>query len=190
MSEARAPGATFAPDDAAALRAQDWHLVALPAGLTLAGLRATGAPFKGPRYFATHAASVAERTTVATDLAYKPGLVPGSFNRTIEAVEPVLAALNEVLPAGVMATLAPTAAYVWLFEAHRAASGEYPFAQLYTWTVDRYQERANLVVGLFGQREPIVVTPQVEGRGSGVGVWPVVVPRAVATAGWPLAPTP
>ena len=178
----------FAPADAGALRDTGWTVVRLPAELTLAGLRAAGAPFKSERYFTAHAPHTVEHTTIATDLAYGSGLLPGSLNQPIEGAERLAAALTATLPAGALATIAPAAAYLWLFEAHRAASGQYPFTQLYAWSVDRYQERANLVVGAFGRQRPLLVVPLVEGRGGGVGLWPVVVPRAAAPLLWPTLP--
>jgi hypothetical protein len=177
--------AAFAADDARELRDNGWALVRLPAGLTLAGLRAAGAPFKGGRYFSAHAPHTAERTTVATDLAYKPALLPGAFNRTFADTVALVDGMAPHLPAGVAPVIAPAAAYVWLLAQHHAATGDYPFRQLYTWAVDRYQDRANLVVGVFGQRDPLIVAPQVEGHGGGVGVWPLLVPRAVVPELWP-----
>jgi hypothetical protein len=79
---------------------------------------------------------------------------------------------------------------VWLLEEHRARWGEYPFAQLYAWACDQYQERARLAVGVFGQRRPLLVVPVVEGRGSGIGLWPVIVPRDALSALWPVASRP
>jgi hypothetical protein len=180
--------AAFGLDDARTLAENGWTIVRLPAGLTLAGLRAAGAPFKGGRYFSAHAPHTAERTTVATDLAYKPALLPGAFNRTFADTVALVDDMAPHLPAGVAAVIAPAAAYVWLLELHHAATGDYPFRQLYTWAVDCYQDRANLVVGVFGQRDPLIVAPQVEGHGGGVGVWPLLVPRGVVSELWPAIP--
>ena len=83
---------------------------------------------------------------------------------------------------------APAAAYVWLFEAHYARYGAYPFVQCYTWAVDCYQQRAHLVVGVFGRHRPLLVAPHTEGYGAGVGLWPLLLPGAVADLLWPLAP--
>ncbi|HZS00216.1 MAG TPA: hypothetical protein VFE37_15990 [Chloroflexota bacterium] len=188
VSEAEA--VAFAPADASALREAGWTLLRLPAGLTLAGLRVGGAPFKGTRYFDQQAPATAERTTVATDVAYKPALLPGSFNRPFADAARLLDEMLAHLPPGVAATIGPAAAYVWLLEQHRAATGAYPFAQLFAWAVDEYQARARLVVGVFGQQRPLLVAPLVEGRGGGVGVWPLLVPRAALPALWPLAPPP
>jgi hypothetical protein len=182
--------ATFAPAAATELAEMGWTIVRLPAGLTLSGLHATGAPFKSRRYFERHAADTAERTTAGTDVAYKPALLPGSFNRPFEVALKMMADMTEQLPADVVATIAPAAAYVWLLEHHRAATGVYPYTQLYAWAADEYQARARLVVGVFGQARPLLVAPLVEGRGSGVGVWPLLVPSAVAPALWPLAAAP
>jgi len=179
----------FAASDRATLADAGWLLVRLPAGLTLAGLRAAGAPFKGTRYFDRHAADTHEQTTIAVDAAYRPALLPGSLGLTYEATEALVEKLTAELPPGLAAAIAPAAAYVWLFERHRTAHGAYPFAQRYTWSTDRYQERTHLVVGVFGQQRPLLVAPQVEGRGAGVGVWPLVVPRAALPALWPVART-
>ena len=190
MTGAESEGpASFAAETVAVLSEQGWIVVRLPAGLTLVGLRAGGAPFKSEHYFDRHALTTAERTTFATDLAYKPALLPGSFNRPFAAVLEMMADLAEHVPAGTTATLAPAAAYVWLLERHHSETGGYPFSQLYAWAVDEYQARARLVVGVFGQQRPLVVAPLVEGHGSGVGVWPLLVPSGVAPARWPLAHT-
>jgi hypothetical protein len=180
--------ATFAPEAASVLAAMGWTIVRLPAGLTLAGLRAAGAPFKSARYFAQHARDTAERTTLATDLAYKRALLPGSFNRPFDVALQIMTDMAEHLPAGTVATIAPAGACVWLLEHCRAATGDYPYTQLYAWAADQYQARARLVVGVFGQQRPLLVAPLVEGRGSGVGIWPLLVPSAMAPALWPLAP--
>jgi hypothetical protein len=182
-----APDATLPAAERSALEAAGWLVVRLPAGLTLAGLRAGGAPFKGTRYFDRHAPYTREHTTIAVDVAYRPALLPGSLGLTHDAAEVLLAQLSADLPPSLAATIAPAAAYAWLLEHHRATHGAYPFAQLYTWAADRYQERAHLVLGVFGQQRPLLVAPQVEGRGSGVGVWPLVVPSAVVARLWPLA---
>jgi hypothetical protein len=181
------PAVAFAPGDARFLRDAGWVIVQLPAGLTLAGLRAAGAPFKGTRYFSAHAPHTDERTTVATEVAHKPALLPGAFNRPFPAAAELVDGMAPHLPTGVAPVIAPAAAYVWLLEHHHATAGEYPFVQLYTWAVDRYQNRAHLVVGVFGQRQPLLVAPLVEEHGGGVGVWPLVVPRAVLPRLWPAA---
>jgi hypothetical protein len=177
----------FTAADRGALGDAGWLLARLPAGLTLAGLRAAGAPFKGTRYFERHAAATREQSTMATDLAYRPALLPGSLNLTYAATEALVAELTAALPPSLAATIAPAAAYVWLFEHHRATHGVYPFAQRYTWAADEYQDDAHLVLGVFGQQRPLVVAPQVEGHGAGVGVWPLVVPRAIVPRLWPPA---
>ena len=47
--------ASFAPETREGLRRQGWRLAVAPAGVTLAGLRAAGAPYKGHKYFAQQA---------------------------------------------------------------------------------------------------------------------------------------
>jgi hypothetical protein len=177
----------FAPAERAALQAAGWQCVRLPGGLTLARLRAAGAPFKGARYFEVQARQAVEYATVDTELAYPLDLLPGSYNLPFAAAEQLVAQLALQLPPGTAATIAPAAAYVWLLEHHRQATGRYPFTQRYTWAVDRYQAHAHLAVGVFGQHRPLLVVPLPEGRGAGVGVWPVVVPRAALPALWPRA---
>ncbi len=181
--------AMFSAADRAALAGAGWLVASLPAGLTLAGLRAAGAPFKGDRYFARHAAATREQTTIAVEVAYRPALLPGSLGLTYDDAEALMARLAAELAPALVATIAPAAAYVWLFEHHRAAHDAYPFTQRYTWAADRYQERAHLVVGVFGRQRPLLVAPQVEGRGAGVGVWPLVVPRTALPRLWPPAAT-
>src|SRR5712692_1113514 len=119
----------FSATERGALTDAGWLLARLPAGLALAGLQASGAPFKGTRYFERHAAATHEQTTIATDLAYRPDLLPGSLNLTFPATEALVAELAAALPSSLAATIAPAAAYVWLFEHHRATHGAYPFAQ-------------------------------------------------------------
>jgi hypothetical protein len=181
-------GAVFAPDEARWLAEGGWTIVRLPAGLTLAGLRAAGAPFKSGKYFTAHAPQAAERTTVATELAYKPRLLGGTFNRPFDDTVTLVDGMAPHLPSAVAPVVGPAAAYVWLCEQHYAACGEYPYQQLYAWAVDRYAERAQLAVGVFGQRQPLLVVPVTEGRGSGIGAWPLLVPRVVVPALWPPVP--
>ena len=183
-----APPAAFTADDVRVLADNGWTIVHLPAGLTLAGLRAAGAPFKSGKYFSAHAPLAVERTTVATDLAYKPMLLAGTFNRPFDEIVPLVDGLAPHLPPSIAPVVAPAAAYVWLCQQHHAVTGGYPFQQVYAWAVDRYQERAHLAVGVFGQRQPLLVVPVVEGRGGGIGAWPLLVPRAVVPTLWPLAP--
>ncbi|HLI26110.1 MAG TPA: hypothetical protein VKZ60_03515 [Chloroflexota bacterium] len=179
---------TFAPTVRAALAADGWLFAELPGGLTLEGLRASGAPFKGERYFTRFAHETVEYATVAAQVAYRPALLPGTLGLRFEDALARVARLTDHLPAGVVATAAPAAAYVWLFEAHYARYGAYPFVQCYTWAVDCYQQRAHLVVGVFGRHRPLLVAPHTEGYGAGVGLWPLLLPGAVADLLWPLAP--
>jgi hypothetical protein len=189
MPEATAAtGPKFDTEAAALLRQGGWTTLHLPAGLTLKGLRAAGTPFKGPRYFDSQARDTREHTTVATALAYKPLLLPGSLNQPIAVVQEMLVALTAALPPTLIATLAPAAAYVWLCQRHYETTGNYPLARRYTLTADVYQERAPIVVGVFGQHNPLLVAPLVEGHGAGVGGWPVVLPRTVLPRLWPMAP--
>lgn len=113
--------------------------------------------------------------------AYKPSLLPGTYNLPFDEAAARVATLEAELPLGVVACIAPAAAYVWLLQHHRGVFGAYPFVQRYTWAADRYQDRTHLVVGVFGQERPLLVPPLTEGRGGGVGAWPLVVPRAVAS---------
>jgi hypothetical protein len=179
---------TFDAEAAAFLRQGGWTTLHIPAGLTLKGLRAAGAPFKGPRYFDSQARDTREHTTVATALAYKPLLLPGSLNQPIAVVQEMLGALTAELPPMLIATLAPAAVYVWLCQRHSETTGTYPLSGCYTLTADVYQGRAPVVVGVIGQRNPLVVAPLVEGHGAGVGGWPVVLPRTVLPGLWPMAP--
>lgn len=177
--------ARFDASDADELVRAGWTIVSLPPNLTLSKLRDAGVPFKGSRYFDSQARDAAEFSTVATMLAYRPDLLAQTFNQSFDDARVQVADLDSSLPAGTAATVGPAAAYVWLLQQHVEKIGRYPFAQLYTWSIDRYQDRTNLVVGVFGQQRPIVVAPLTEGRGSGVSVWPIVVPRSVAASGWP-----
>lgn len=186
-ASSRGDAGDFSPGQSDALHDAGWIVTRLPGSLTLAGLRDAGVPFKGTRYFDTQALDTVERTTVATDVAYRPGLLPDCFNRSFESAQQCIDDLNRKLPPGAVATIAPAAAYVWLCQHHLETHGTYPFSQCFTWAIDRYQDRTNLVVGIFGQRRPVLVAPLSEGRGAGVGVWPIVFPRSVASTLWPSA---
>ncbi|MDQ3702711.1 MAG: hypothetical protein M3442_17570 [Chloroflexota bacterium] len=186
-----------------ALLEQGWRLLDAPAGITLATLRAAGAPFKGSRYFDAQAARTVELPVPAGDIAYRPGLMPDSLNHTFEQGERLTRALVPLLPHGAEATIAPAALYVWLLQEHFRQHGEWPLRQCYTWTADRSRvhsqstaedasgrpqprgngasadasvEYVHLAVGVFGQQRPLLVSPIPEPSGRGLGVMPIIVP--------------
>lgn len=190
----------FTPTAQESLLAQGWRLLHAPAGLTLATLRAAGLPFKGSRYFDVQAAGTEEIPVPAGDVAYRPGLMPGSLNHTFDQGERLARALAPLLPAGVEATIAPAALYVWLLHEHHRQHDEWPLRQCYTWAADRSRVHSvstgaedasdcpepggssatagyvHLAVGVFGQQRPLLVSPIPESTGRGLGVMPVVVP--------------
>src|SRR5919109_429127 len=162
----------------AALASQGWRLLEAPPGLTLAGLRDAGAPFKGTRYFDHFAAETEEAAFAGGEVAYRPGLMPGSLNRTYDGAASLAAGLQALLPPGAVPMIAPAALYVWLLVEHRRRRGEWLLAQAYAWAADRWRD-THLVVGVFGRERPLLVSPLLEGSGRGVGLAPVVVPAPV-----------
>lgn len=174
-----AVSADFSPPTLDALRRQGWRLARVPAGVTLAGLRAAGAPFKGDRYFAHQAARTAEQPAPAGDVAYRPGLLPGSLNRSFEAVARLATDLAPRLPPGVLPVIGPAALYVWLLVDHHARLGEWLLRQCFTWAADVSGE-SHLAVGVFGEARPLIVSPIPELRGQAVGLMPLIVPGPVA----------
>ena len=165
----------FDPQTAAALRGQGWRLAHAPSGITLAGMRAAGAPFKGDKYFRLQAAATAERTVEGGDVAYRPGLLPGSLNQPHAAVPALLDRLRPLLPPGAGPLLAPAALYVWLLVDHHAREGEWLLRQCFTWAADP-SGATHLSVGVFGQGRPLIVSPVPELTGRGIGVMPLIVP--------------
>jgi hypothetical protein len=158
-----------------------WHLADSPSGLTLEGLRRSGAPFKSAKYFEQHASLTLEAVFPGGDIAYRPGLMPESLNQPYDRCLAHLARLIPLLPAGAQPVVAPAALYVWLFDDHSRRTGEWLLQKCFTWTADQCRlgnMSTHLVVGLFGGQRPLVVSPLPEGRGRGVGLMPVVVPRA------------
>jgi hypothetical protein len=178
----------FAPETEAALLGQGWRLAHAPAGLTLAGLRAGGAPYKGTRYFDQQAARTDELPVAEGDVAYRPGLMPGSQNETFEAAAQRVAGLVQLLPPGASATIGPAALYVWLLVDHQARQGEWLLRQCFTWAADR-SGTTHLAVGVFGQARPLIVAPVPELTGQGLGVMPLVVPADSDAEGAGTLPT-
>jgi hypothetical protein len=165
----------FGPATEAALRAQGWRLTRAPAGITLAGLRAAGAPFKSSKYFDQQAAATVEAAVAGGDVAYRPGLLPGSLNEPHAALPGRLAALQPLLPPGAVAGVGPAALYVWLLVDHHAREGEWPLRQCFTWTADASGE-THLAVGVFGRERPLIVSPIPEASGRGLGLMPLIFP--------------
>jgi hypothetical protein len=165
----------FSPQTAAALRAQGWRLATAPTGITLAALRAAGAPFKGNKYFDLQAAATAEVAVEGGDVAYRPGLMPGSLNQPHATIAGQLEALQPLLPAGAAAGVAPAALYVWLLVDHHAREGEWLLRQCFTWAADP-SGGTHLAVGVFGQARPLIVSPVPELTGRGLGLMPLILP--------------
>jgi hypothetical protein len=167
----------FEAQTAEALLRDGWRIARAPAGVTLAGLRAEGAPFKGSKYFDVQAGQTLELPVAETELAYRPGLQPGTASQPFEACERLVTRLEGALPPRVVARIAPAALYVWTLWMHRRTEGEWPLSGCYTWAADR-SGTARLAVGIFGRERPIVVSPIPEGSGRGIGVMPIVFPGA------------
>ena len=166
----------FSPATRDALQAQGWRFALLPDGLTLETLRRTGASFKGTKFFDQHASDAHEESFEGGDIAYRPGLMPDSLNRTYDEIPALLDGLNRLLPPGVTAALGSAAAYAWLLDDHHTRSGEWLLPSCFTWTLDGHRS-SHLVTGAFGRTLPILVSPLPEGRGRGVGVMPLIVPE-------------
>jgi hypothetical protein len=161
----------FTGETREALEAQGWRMAEVPGGLTLAGLREGGSPFKGDK--ASGRPGLTERGMAASEVAYRPGLMPGSLNRTFDAVDGLLEGLRPLLPAGAVAVLGSAAAYGWVFVEHHRAHGEWLLGRTFTWTAD-HLGGTHLAIGVFGGG--LLVSPLPEGRGAGVGVLPLLLP--------------
>lgn len=164
----------FAPDVVTALRAAGWTIVELPAGLTLGGLRRSGAPFRGDRFFREFSAAVADVPTEATEIAYRPWLVPESLNRSYAECEELITAFGHAVPPGCRAIIGQAAAYVQILWRHGQETGQYPIGGTFTWTSDLCRD-GHLVVGIFGRERPIVIGPHPT-SGRGIGVLPLLIP--------------
>jgi hypothetical protein len=171
--------ARFAPGTREALVGQGWRLATVPEGLTLAGVRALGAPFKGERFFREQAEWAREVAFPGGEVAYRPGLMPGSVGLPYGGLDGLLAQLGGLLPPGSRAAVASAAAYAWLLADHHARTGEWLLAQCFTWCADGYgppEGGVHLVLGAMGGARPLLVAPLPEGSGRGVGLLPLVVP--------------
>lgn len=165
----------FADETRRALIAAGWHVRDVPAGVTLAALRDAGAPFKGSKYFDQQARATQEVPVRPGEIAYRPGLLPGSLNQPAAVCEQRVGALSGALPAHTRPEIGGASLYVWLFVAHHQEHGTWPIAGCYTWAADR-GSAGRLAVGVFGRDRPLVVSPIPEATGRGIGVMPVIVP--------------
>ena len=154
-----------------ALDAQGWRRTELPGGLRLASLHAAGVRFKGDKV--SGCAGLVELPLEATEVAYRPGLMPGSPNLPVSALDRLLVELRTRLPAGVDPVVGSAAAYGWLLVEHHARHGEWLLARVFTWTADDLGGTP-LAIGVFGGG--LIVSPLPEGRGAGVGLLPLLVP--------------
>jgi hypothetical protein len=158
---------------------QGWRLAAVPHGLTLAQVRAMGAPFKGEKFFREQAALAREAAFAGGEVAYRSGLMPESAGQPYGELSGLLARLGDLLPHGSRAVVGSAAAYAWLLMDHHARTGEWLLPQCFTWCVDEYgppERGVHLVLGAMGQARPLLVAPLPEGIGRGVGWLPLVVP--------------
>lgn len=167
--------AAFATATRAQLVVAGWRLIEVPAGLTLAGLRAAGAPFKSGKYFSQHALNACEAAFPGGEIAYRPGLMPDSLNQPYGRAQELAAGLVRLLPDGTQATVAPAALYTWLLWEHHRQHGDWLLRQCYTWSLDEWRD-THLIVGAMGMERPLIVSPLPEGYGRGVGLMPVIVP--------------
>ncbi|HEU5318437.1 MAG TPA: hypothetical protein VFX49_20155 [Chloroflexota bacterium] len=110
----------------------------------------------------------------AGEVAYRPGLMPGSPGATRDACHALLTRLDDMLPSGSRSAIAGAALYEWLVSDHSARTGEWLLRQTFTWTADSDSRGYPVATGVVGGR--ILSRPLPEGRGRGVGVLPLVVP--------------
>jgi hypothetical protein len=150
---------------------QGWRRAELPGGLTLAALRDGGAPFKGDKVFGRD--DLNEHPLEGCEVAYRPGLMPGSPNVRFEALSGLLDGLRRLLPPGVEPAIGSAAAYGWLLVEHHRLHGEWLLSRALTWTADDLGG-TRLAIGVFGGG--LLVSPLPEGRGAGVGLLPLLVP--------------
>jgi hypothetical protein len=174
--------AGFAPQTREGLLRQGWRLAVAPAGVTLAGLRTAGAPYKGDKYFTQQAQETSELPVQGGEVAYRPGLMPGSLNRPFEAAVRLAEGLKALLPPGAVGKVGPAALYVWLLVDHQRRHGEWLLRQCLTWAADPSGE-THLAVGVFGQARPLIVSPVPELTGQGLGLMPLIVPAPAGGAG-------
>ena len=171
------PGARFSTEARARLLATGWLALEVPEGLTLAGLRAAGAPFKGSKYFDQQASGVRELSVSAGEVAYPRDLLPGTMGRTYAGCVALLDGLQPQLPGGARASIQPAALYVWLLWEHQQRHGEWLLQGRYTWAADATADGSeHLATGVFGQQRPLLVSPIPEPFGRGLGALPIVVP--------------
>ena len=154
-----------------ALDGQGWRRTELPGGLTLAGLRESGAPFKGEKVLGRE--GLTERPLEATEVAYRPGLMPGSPNVPRAGLAGLVDGLRRLVPVGVEPVIGSAAGYGWLLLEHHRQHGEWLLARTLTWTVDD-TGGTGLAIGVFGGG--LLVSRLPEGRGAGVGLLPLLIP--------------
>ncbi|MGH2351047.1 MAG: hypothetical protein ACRDI2_18945 [Chloroflexota bacterium] len=167
----------FAPEVRDPLAREGWRILEAPAGVTLAGLRAADAPFKGSKYFDQQATATVELPVAGGDVAYRPGLLPESLNQPYDRAQELVDGFSTLLPPGAVAAIGPAALYAWLLTEHHRRYGEWLLRQCYTWAADR-SGGTHLAVGVFGRERPLLVSPLPEGTGRGVGIMPLVVPSS------------
>jgi hypothetical protein len=168
-------GSIFTKDACDHLASAGWRFATVPAGLTLAGLRAAGAPFKGAKYFDQQANETHELSVEPAVIAYAPGLPAETLNQSFDRCLELFLAPPSELPPHVRPTIQPAALYAWLLWEHARHHGEWLLQGRYTWCADR-SGTTHLALGVFGRERPLLVTPIPEGHGRGLGAWPILVP--------------
>jgi hypothetical protein len=142
----------FSDETREALRAQGWRLAVVPAEARLKG------------------GEIGE-------VAYRPGLMPGSPGEDRESCAALLARLDGMLPPGAKTTIGSAAAYEWLLADHHARTGEWLLTRCFTWSTDTDARGYPVAVGAFGGARPILTSALPERRGRGTGLLPLVLPR-------------
>ena len=158
------------------LQRAGWYVLQVPHGTTLAALREAGAPFKSNKYFQAQASGTQEAPVLWNEVAYRGALLPESLNRTYAEAAALVDELRGNLPGGAVPAIGPAALYVWLLVEHHRRHGEWLLQQRYTWAADT-AGTAHLVVGVFGQQRPLMVSPVPEATGRGIGALPLIVPE-------------
>ena len=161
----------FSEETREALERQGWRRAELPGGLTLAALREAGVSFRGDKV--SGRGELTERPMAACDVAYRPGLMPGSPNVPFEGLSGLLDELRPRLPDGIEPVIGSAAAYGWLLTEHQRLHGEWLLSRTLTWTADDLGG-THIAIGVFGGG--LLVSPLPEGRGAGVGLLPLLIP--------------
>ncbi len=116
----------FTPETRAALQHQGWRFATIPRDVD----------------------------PTAGEVAYRPGLMPGSPGLTLPAAAQLLLRLDGILPAGARSGIGSAAEYEWLLQDHHARTGEWLLPKVFTWTTDTDPRGYPIAVGSFPPPAP------------------------------------